>query len=84
MTQILVRNIEQSVKMQLQLRKRHPRSMEQEERKILRNAAYEPERSAVAWALRSHRCLPARDLNSKAKEWRGYPVHPITFDESEE
>ena len=43
MAQILVRNIEQSVKTRLQLRaKRHARSMEEEVREILRNAVHEP------------------------------------------
>ena len=44
MAQILVRNIEQDVKTRLQRRaQRHGRSMEEEVREILRNAAHEPE-----------------------------------------
>ena len=85
MAQILVRNIEQSVKTRLQLRaKRHARSMEEEVREILRNAANEPVRPAVGLGTQIASLFAGTGFKFEAKEWRGYPVRPITLDESEE
>lgn len=85
MAQILVRNIEQSVKTRLQLRaKRHARSLEAEVREILRNAAHEPERAAVGLGTQMASLFAGMGFKFEAKEWRGYPVRPIAFDESEE
>lgn len=85
MAQLLVRNIEQSVKNRLQRRaKRHGRSMEEEVREILRNAANEPERPAIGLGTQIASLFAGTSLKFEAKEGRGYPVRPISFDESEQ
>jgi plasmid stability protein len=53
MAQLVVRNIEESVKARLQRRARsNGRSMEAEVREILRNAANEKKRLLAGWALK--------------------------------
>lgn len=82
MAQILVRNIEQSVKAKLQRRaKRHGRSMEEEVRDILRNAANEPELPKVGLGTEIASLFKGRGIKFEVKELRGYPVSPISFDE---
>lgn len=82
MAQLLVRNIEQSVKTRLQRRaKRHGRSMEAEVRDILRSAANEPEQPAVGLGTQIAALMKGTGLKFEAKELRGYPVKPISFDE---
>ena len=83
MAQLVVRNLEQSVKVRLQKRaKRHGRSMEEEVRDILRNAASESERP-VTGGLGSEIASLVRGtgLKFEVKELRGHPVKPISFDE---
>jgi len=82
MAQILVRNIEQSVKTRLQRRaKRNGRSMEEEVRDILRNAANEPENQTVGLGTQIASLFAGKRIKFAAKELREYPVHPISFDE---
>ena len=79
--QLLVRNIEQSVKTRLQRRaKRHGRSMEEELREILRNAANEPELPRVGLGTEIASLFRGKRLNYEVKELRGYPVRPVSFD----
>lgn len=81
MAQLLVRNIEQSVKTRLQRRaKRHGRSMEEEVRDILRSAANEPEKT-VGLGTQIANLVRGTGLKFEVKELRGYPVRPATFDE---
>ena len=81
MAQLLVRNIEQSVKARLQRRaKRHGRSMEEEVRDILRSAANEDDRPSVGLGTEIASMLKGTGLKFEAREWRGYPVKPILFD----
>ena len=82
MAQLLVRNIEQSVKTRLQRRaKRNGRSMEEEVRDILRNAVNEPENPTVGLGTQIASLFAGKGFAFEAKEGRGYPVRPISFDE---
>ena len=82
MAQLVVRNLENSVKTRLQRRaKRHGRSMEEEVREILRNAAKEPEKAPVGLGTQISNLVRGTGLNFEVKEMRGYPVKPATFDE---
>jgi antitoxin FitA len=81
MAQLLVRNIEQSVKARLQRRaKQHGRSMEEEVRDILRNAANEEDRP-VGLGTEIAALFKGTGLKFEVKELRGHPVKPISFDE---
>ena len=82
MAQLLVRNIEQSVKARLQRRaKRNGRSMEEEVREILRNAVNEPEPPKVGLATEIASLFKGTGLRFEVKEMRGHPVRPVSFDE---
>lgn len=82
MAQLLVRNIEQSVKAKLQRRaKRNGRSMEEEVRDILRNAANEPELPKVGLGTEIASLFKGTGVKFEAKELRGHPVRPISFAE---
>ena len=70
MAQLLVRNIEQSVKARLRRRaKQHGRSMEEEVRDILRNAANEEDRPSVGLG-KSYGGTPSGLLHSMMKSER--------------
>ena len=82
MAQIIVRNLEQSVKTRLQLRaKRHGRSMEEEVRDILRSATNEPERSAPGLGTQIASLFAGKGFKFEAGELRGHPLRRISFDE---
>lgn len=82
MAQLVVRNLEQSVKVRLQKRaKRHGRSMEEEVRDILRNAANEPEKPSVGLGTRMASRIKGTGIHFEVAELRGYPVTPAKFDE---
>jgi antitoxin FitA len=82
MAQLVVRNLEESVKARLQRRaRRNGRSMEAEVRDILRNAAAEPGLPAGGWGTELANIVRGTGLRFEAKELRGYPVKPATFDE---
>jgi len=81
MSQILVRNLEDTVKRKLQRRAaRHGRSMEEEVRDILRNAV--KERRSKSGGLGSE--IAARfkgiGLEEPIQELRGYTIKPPKFD----
>ena len=82
MAQLLVRNIEQSVKTRLQRRaKRNGRSMEEEVREILRSAANEPQTPTVGLGTQIASLFAGKGFDFEAKELRGYPERPTSFDE---
>ena len=82
MAQLVVRNLEDSVKVRLQRRaKRHGRSMEEEVRDILRSAANEPEKPAVGLGTQIANLVRGTGLKFEVKELRGHPVKPISFEE---
>ncbi len=80
MAQLVVRNIEEQVKAGLQRRaRRHGRSMEQEVREILRNAAHDEEPvRGLGTAISS--LFSQGGLASDIPELRGQPIQSATFD----
>lgn len=84
MAQLVVRNLEASVKAGLQRRaKRHGRSMEEEVRDILRSAANEADRPAVGLGTQIASLFAGKGFNFEVQELRGNPVRPATFDDEE-
>ncbi|MFZ0301218.1 MAG: Arc family DNA-binding protein [Terracidiphilus sp.] len=86
MAQILVRNIDERVKVRLQRRaKRNGRSMEAEVRELLRDALKTEEAHTVGFGTASVALFSGRGIGLKEgeeiPELRGFPVQPITFDE---
>jgi antitoxin FitA len=82
MAQIVVRNLEDSVKARLQRRaRRNRRSMEAEVREILRNAANEPEKPAMGLGSEIAALFRGKGYNFEVEELRGHPVVPVKFDE---
>jgi plasmid stability protein len=82
MAQLVVRNLEDAVKARLQRRaKRNGRSMEEEVRDILRNAAHEPEKPSGGLGTEIASLFKGHGYDFEVTELRGYPVHPATFDE---
>ncbi len=83
MAQLLVRNLENSVKARLQRRaKRHGRSMEEEVRDILR-AAVNEEKAAPAGGLGTEisKIFAKHGLDRPIEELRGFTVEPPDFEE---
>jgi plasmid stability protein len=82
MAQLVVRNLEQSVKSRLQRRaKRHGRSMEEEVRDILRNAAREADKTPEGLGTQIANMVRGTGLKFEVEELRGHPVKPTVFDE---
>ena len=82
MAQLVVRNLEESVKARLQRRaKRNGRSMEEEVREILRNAVNEPEPPKVGLGTEIASLFKGTGLRFEVKVMRGHPVRPVSFDE---
>ena len=82
MAQIVVRNLEQTVKTRLQRRaKRNGRSMEAEVRDILRAAANEKESAKPGLGTRIAALFEGTGLHFEAPELRGHTVKPVSFDE---
>jgi plasmid stability protein len=82
MAQIVVRKLEEGVKARLKRRaRRNGRSMEEEVRDILRNAAHEPEKSSVGLGTEIAALVRGTGLKFEVEEFRGHPVKPATFDE---
>lgn len=81
MAQLIVRNIETSVKDQLQRRaKRHGRSMEEEVRDILRNAVLEQEGSAQGLGTEIAGLFSKTGLQSEIRELRGHKIKMPSFE----
>jgi antitoxin FitA len=84
MAQIVVRNLEESVKARLQRRaKRNGRSMEAEVRDILRDAANEKAGARVGLGTQIASLFRGKGYDFEVQELRGYPVRPAKFDEEE-
>jgi plasmid stability protein len=80
MAQLIVRNLEQSVKSGLQRRaKRHGRSMEEEVRDILRNAVKEPAPAEGGFGTEVAALFAGNGIDFAIPELRGYTVHAPTF-----
>jgi plasmid stability protein len=82
MAQIVVRKLEEGVKTRLQRRaRRNGRSMEEEVRDILRNAAHEPDKPSLGLGTEIAALFAGTGLTSDIPELRGYTIKPPTFDE---
>ena len=82
MAQLVVRNIEDSVKARLQRRaRRNGRSMEAEVRDILRNAANEAQKPATGLGTEIAALFKGKGYDFEVEELRGHPVRPVKFDE---
>ena len=75
MAQFVVRHLEDDVKLRLQRRaKRHGRSMEDEVRHILRNAAKDDHRAVRKLGSRIATRFATVGLTADVPEWRGQPA----------
>jgi antitoxin FitA len=82
MAQLVVRNLEESVKARLQRRAAHNgRSMEEEVRDILRNAVNEPEAPTTGLGTEIANLFAGKGLHSEIPELRGFTIKPPSFDE---
>jgi plasmid stability protein len=82
MAQLVVRNLEESVKTRLQHRaRRNARSMEAEVREILRNAVREVDKPGVGLGTEIANLFKGQGYDFEVEELRGHPVRPATFDE---
>lgn len=81
MAQLVVRKIETGVKSRLQRRaQRHGRSMEEEVRDILRNAAKEENRPARGLGTEIAALFTKVGLDAEIPELRGHEIKPASFD----
>jgi plasmid stability protein len=81
MAQLVVRNIEESVKSRLQRRAaRRGRSMEEEVRDILRDAVKEEETSAGGLGTAISSRFSKLGLKFEIPELRGHKIRPVSFD----
>ncbi|HTG60388.1 MAG TPA: Arc family DNA-binding protein [Terriglobia bacterium] len=81
MAQFVVRNIEAEVKSRLQRRaKRHGRSMEEEVRDILRNAAKEESSPVRGLGTEIASLFTKIGLDADIPELRGHQITPASFD----
>lgn len=85
MAQILVRNVEERLKTRLRRRaKRNGRSMEAEVREILSDVLKDDEKiPSVGFGTASVALFSGSgvSIDEPIREWRGYPLEPISFDE---
>ena len=82
MAQIVVRNLEDGVKVRLQRRaRRNGRGMEAEVRDILRSAANEAEKPAMGLGTQIATLFKGKGYDFEVEELRGHPVLPARFDE---
>jgi plasmid stability protein len=80
MAQLLVRNLEDRLKVRLQRRARtHGRSMEEEAREILRNALREEE-PAKGLGTEIAALFRGRGLQEGIREVRGHAARPAVFE----
>jgi antitoxin FitA len=79
--QLVVRNIENAVKARLQRRaRRNGRSMEEEVRDILRNAAKDEDVPAGGLGTEISALFAKAGLESDIPELRGYEIKPPSFE----
>lgn len=77
MAQLVVRNVDESVKMKLQRRaRRNGRSMEEEVREILRNAAHEENTGSRGLGTEIAALFRKNGLTAEIPELRGTAVKP--------
>ena len=82
MAQFIVRRLDDDVKRRLQrLAKRHGRSMEEEVRHILRNAANGERREVTHLGTRIAARFHRIGFHDEVAEWRGTHGRPADFDE---
>lgn len=82
MAQFVVRDLEEEVKARLKRRaERHGRSMEDEIRHILRNAAKDSTRPIAKLGSRIAERFSGRGLKVDLPELRGYAARPADLDE---
>jgi antitoxin FitA len=82
MAQVIVRNLEDTVKRKLQRRAaRQGRSMEEEIRDILRNAVKDEGRARKGLGTEIAELFRGVGLKEPIPELRGHPVKPYKFDE---
>ena len=80
MAQLVVRNLEESVKAGLRRRaNRHGHSMEAEVREILRNAIKAEENASVPLGTRIHSRFARIGLEEDVPELRGHTLRPAIF-----
>jgi plasmid stability protein len=81
MAQLVVRNIENAVKARLQRRaRRNGRSMEEEVRDILRNAAKDEDVPPSGLGTEISALFAKAGLDSDIPELRGHEIKPPSFD----
>lgn len=81
MAQLLVRNLEDRLKIRLQRRaKHHGRSMEEEAREILRNALREEDEPVAGLGTEIAALFRGVGLEEEIPELRGHLVTPATFE----
>jgi plasmid stability protein len=84
MAQVIVRNLEDSVKRKLKRRAtRHGHSMEEEIRDILRNAVKDEGRNRKGLGTEIAELFKGIGLEEPIQELRGYPVKPAKFDDDD-
>ena len=82
MAQLVVRKLEDDVKMLLQQRaRRHGRSTEEEVREILRNAVKEEGAPRTPFGTRVRKRFARIGLKDELPEWRGEIAEPARFEE---
>jgi plasmid stability protein len=82
MAQIIVRDLEEDVKQRIKRRaQRHGRSMEDEIRHILRDAAKQPAKSLGGLGTRVAALFHETGFGLEVPEVRGHPATPAKFDE---
>lgn len=80
MAQLIVRNLEDSVKQQLQRRaEQKGHSMEEEVREILRSAAFEAEETASGFGTEIANLFTGKGLREEIPELRGHTLRPPRF-----
>jgi plasmid stability protein len=81
MAQLIVRNLENAVKVRLQRRaRRHGRSMEEEARDILRNAVNEDDTARMGLGTEIASLFTKVGLESDILELRGHEAAPVLFE----
>ena len=81
MAQLVVRNIENAVKLRLQRRaRRHGHSMEEEARDILRKAVNEKDVPAGGLGTEISALFAKVGLDSDIRELRGHETKPASFE----
>ncbi len=80
MAQLIVRNIEESLKAGLKRRaRRHRHSMEEEAREILRNALKDEERPEAGLGTRIHRLFTGFGWDAEIAKIPDRPIKPAQF-----